>query len=207
LPGSSKYKGLSLGLLLVILAAAVVLMSNAPHERTLGPGILPVYVHVSLTWAGMLFFILSAVLGVLVVFTGGKSWFSWLRPVFMTAYITYLAGFLVSLWASYVNWNGIPYREPRVLSALNAIVVTSVCAVLLLWLRRKWMAGIVAVIPAFFVMSAVQSTRLVLHPDNPIRQAPAGIRNTFITMFGLVLLLSVWLVWVQRLLWRERAGN
>jgi hypothetical protein len=183
----------------------VVLISSAPHERTLGPGILPVYVHVSLTWSGMLFFILSAVFGILNALLSRKGLYSWLRPLFTTAYITYLAGFLVSLWASYVNWNGIPFREPRIVSALSVVAAASLCVVLLHWLPSKRLAGVLTAIPAVMILSGLQNTNLVLHPDNPIRQAPASIRNMFMAMFGIALLLSIWLVWVQRLFFREKA--
>jgi hypothetical protein len=206
LPGSSKFKGVALGLLLVIIATGIFLLTYAPHERTLGPGILPVYVHVSLTWTGTLFFILSAIAGITELLRN-KDWHSWVRPLFMAAFITYMAGFLVSLWASYVNWGGIPFQEPRIISAFNVVAVASVCALLMVWQPRKPLTGIAAIIPAVFIIFGVQNTRLVLHPDNPIWQAPLSIRYTFISMFGIALLLGIWLVWAQRIFVGEKAGN
>ncbi|MFQ5752587.1 MAG: hypothetical protein ACE5HI_11375, partial [bacterium] len=47
-----------------IVTAAAIMVWAAPLERTLGEGIKVVYIHVSLTWAGMLSFILTGIVGI-----------------------------------------------------------------------------------------------------------------------------------------------
>lgn len=180
-------------LALIILAAAIVVFVS-PAEKTLGNGIKPVYVHVSLTWAGMLTFWLTAVLGIWGLVRPGEKRFAWLKVFYFVAFGIYLAGFLVSMLASIVNWGGVPFREPRVLSTINVLVVSAVGGVILVWLRRFRAANLLAVLPLVVIYWSAQSSRLVLHPDSPVSSAPTGIRNSFLGMFILAIALTIWLI-------------
>ena len=66
-----RYKWLPLALI-VFLQITILILS--PAERTLGNGIKPVYLHVSLTWTGMVFFLISAIFGI-VVFFSESNWY------------------------------------------------------------------------------------------------------------------------------------
>jgi hypothetical protein len=51
------------------------------EESTLGQRMKPVYLHVSLTWTGMLLFRLTAILGLDLVFLGKEKLALWLIVV------------------------------------------------------------------------------------------------------------------------------
>ncbi len=184
-------------LLVIIILQAVVLV-QAPNERTLGVGIKPVYLHVSLTWVGMILLLLSAILGLAALVTNNARLTSWLRTFFMIGLSLYVIGFLVSMYASWLNWGGIPYREPRIHNAINVVVAGIASWILFELLPFNRIKGLAAMLPAAFILLGGQSDRMALHPENPVSTAPAGIQNTFFIMFGLAILLAVWLVWFQR---------
>ena len=183
-------------LVIIILQAAVLV--QAPNERTLGVGIKPVYLHVSLTWVGMILLLLSAILGLAALVTNNARLISWLRTFFMIGLFLYVIGFLVSMYASWLNWGGIPYREPRIHNAINVVVAGIASWILYELLPFNRIKGLAAILPAAFIFLGGQSDRMALHPENPVSTAPASIQNTFFIMFGLAILLAVWLVWFQR---------
>ena len=49
--------------LAVIVVLQIIVLQISPEERTLGGGIKPVYLHVSLTWTGMIFLAVNGLLG------------------------------------------------------------------------------------------------------------------------------------------------
>lgn len=179
---------------IVILQATVLLVS--PNEYTLGWGIKPVYLHVSLTWTGMLLFALAALLGLIVAITGRLALMVWARRVFRTAFVFYLVGFLISIYASWLNWNGIPWQEPKIQAAVNVIVAGIGAWYLVELVRPIRLKALAALIPFVFVVTGRNSPRMVLHPDNPVVSSPLGIKSSFIVMFGLAILLAGWVLWV-----------
>lgn len=181
--------------LVVILQASILILS--PEERTLGIGIKPVYFHVSLTWTGMLLLLLCGVLGVGILIWPKDKLVSWQRNVFTVAMGLYLAGFLISLYASWLNWGGIPYQEPRIRAAINVVVSGIAAWILQDFITNFRIKAVLPFIPLVYVFIGGQSPRLVLHPDNPVASSPLGIKATFISMFVLAILLACWLLWVN----------
>lgn len=181
--------------LVVILQAAILILS--PEERTLGIGIKPVYLHVSLTWTGMLLLLLSGILGVGILFRPKEKLVSWQRNVFTVAMGLYLAGFLISLYASWLNWGGIPYQEPRIRAAINVVVSGAAAWILQDFIANWRIKGILPFIPIVYIFIGGRSPRMVLHPDNPVASSPLGIKATFISMFILAIFLGGWLLWVN----------
>ncbi len=174
-----------------VLLASIVAIWLAPEERTLGAGIKPVYVHVALTWAGMLGYYLSAALGIVSLLSNRPPVFDWLKVIYRVAFLMHLAGLLLSILASYVNWGGFPLREPRAISSLSVVVLGFVVG----WIMNAWTQprlGILAVVPSAFLIWTVESSRMVLHPEDPVMAAPQGIKYAFLSMFALSFLLSVW---------------
>ena len=184
--------------LILILLCAVLLLAFAPNEKTLGNGIKPVYIHVSLTWSGMVGFILAAVLGLVGLIKTNQRLVSWMKTIFLASLTVYLAGFLMSMWASYVNWGGIPFREPRYLSTFNVIAVAAITGAFFLSLSNPRLVALAGMFPSFFLFFTGDNSRMVLHPENPARTAPDAIRNTFLGMFVLALMLSIWLAFYYR---------
>lgn len=195
--------GIPLLLLAILLAAAALLLLVSPDEATLGAGIKLVYVHVGLIRVGTLGLLLSGLLGLLGVFWANGRLLSWLRTVYIASFVSYLAGFMMAVWASSVNWGGIPLREPRFLSAIDILVVAAVCGLLLHWLPRPRLASLSAAVLLSLLSIGVQSGRITLHPVDPLSEAPVSIQNAFMGMFVLALLLWCWLVWVLRLKLRD----
>ena len=185
-------------LLALIVILQVIILWQSPEEKTIGIGIKPVYLHVSLTWTGMILLLVTAFLGLIVLINGTEKIASWQRSFLLGALWFYGAGFLISMYASWLNWGGIPFQEPRIQGALNVLV-----SAIAVWLLREILnshriQGVLGWIPLAFMLTAGRSSRMVLHPDNPVATSPLSIRLTFLMMFGLAILLSVWFIWVQR---------
>ena len=185
-------------LLVFILTAQLIVLWISPEERTLGVGIKPVYLHVSLTWTGMLLLAVSGFLGFGVAISTDEKIASWLKSIYPVGFGIYGVGFLVSLYASVVNWGGVPFREPRVITALNILVVAAVAWILTRWIPRKRLKGLLSMLPVVFMILTVKGSTIVLHPDNPVQNSPNGIKYAFYGMFMLALLLAGWWVWILR---------
>lgn len=185
-------------LLALILILQTLILIFSPEEKTLGAGIKPVYLHVSLTWTGMVLLLINGFLGLAILITGREDIAGWQRSVLLGALWFYGIGFLISLYASWLNWGGIPYGEPRIRGALNVWVATLGVWVLRELILLPRVQGVVGWIPIVFMLVAGRSSRMVLHPDNPVATSPLSIKATFLSMFGLAILLAIWFIWVQR---------
>lgn len=185
-------------LLALILILQISILVLAPEEKTLGIGIKPVYLHVSLTWAGMILLLINGVLGLGAIFSGRENVAGWQRSFLLSSILFYGVGFLISMYASWLNWGGIPFQEPRIQGAINVLV-----SAIGVWFLREMLSapriqGVVGWIPVAFMLIAGQSSRMVLHPDNPVSTSPVSIKATFLSMFVLAILLSIWFLWIQR---------
>lgn len=181
--------------LIVILQIAVLVIS--PEEETLGIGIKPVYLHVSLTWTGMVLFLLTGLLALGVIISGNGRLACWQRRIFLISLLFYGMGFLISMYASWLNWGGIPWQEPKIRTALN-VVVSGIGAWYLCELVRPLrLKGAAGLIPLVYLFFGGRSPRMVLHPDNPVASSPIGIQSTFYILFGLAILFSIWSVWTH----------
>lgn len=176
----------------VIVAAQALTLALSPEERTLGVGIKPVYLHVSLTWAGMLLLAVCGALGLGLAISQRERLDSWLKTALAAGWGLYIFGFLVSILASYVNWGGVPFKEPRVLGSLNVLVVATVALVLVNWINLRRINGLIGMAPAAVMIFSMSSSRMALHPEGPVSSSPLGIRLTFFGMFLLALLLGGW---------------
>lgn len=185
-------------LLALIVILQTVILWQSPEEKTIGIGIKPVYLHVSLTWTGMILLLITAFLGLVVLLKGTEKVASWHRTFLLSALWFYGAGFLISMYASWLNWGGIPFQEPRIQGALNVLVSAGAVWLLREILTSHRIQGVLGWIPLAFMLTAGRSSRVVLHPDNPVASSPLSIRLTFLLMFGLAILLSGWFIWVQR---------
>lgn len=179
--------------LLGILLAQIIVLWISPEERTLGVGIKPVYLHVSFTWTGMLLLYLAGLLGFIVVISDIAQFSSWLKVCLTLGVAFFGVGFFISIFASLVNWGGVPFREPRVLSALNILVVSGTIWVLSRWVTSRRLIGVLSFFPPVFMVFRVEGSPLVLHPANPVNTSPDGIKFTFYGMFFLAILLAAWI--------------
>lgn len=176
---------------LILMAQAAVLVFS-PEERTLGARIKPVYLHVSLTWAGMLLLAVSGALGLGLAVSKSEKLDSWLKTVLTVGWGLYIIGFIVSLMASFINWGGVPFKEPRVLGSLNVLVVASVALALVNWNNLRRINGLLGITPAALMFFSGSGSRMALHPEGPVSTSPPGIKLTFYGMFLLAMLLGGW---------------
>jgi hypothetical protein len=181
--------------LIVLLQISILIVS--PEERIIGAGIKPVYLHVSLTWTGMILLALTGFLGLILIVFPNTGFAKWHKILFLTGLGFYAVGFFVSMVASLVNWGGIPFQEPRIRGAINVLVAGTAAWILSELVTNIRIKGFASIFPLTFIFFTGRSSRMVLHPDNPVSSSPMGIKTTFLTMFGLALLLSAWAIWLQ----------
>ncbi len=182
--------------LIVILQITILVIS--PEEMTLGIGIKPVYLHVSLTWTGMVLFLINGLLALGVVVSANEKLACWQRRFFMLSLIFYGVGFLISMYASWLNWGGIPWQEPKIRTASNVVVSGIGAWYLRELIKPNRLKGLAGMIPLAYLFLGGRSPRMVLHPDNPVATSPIGIQSTFFVLFGLAILLSIWAMWTHR---------
>jgi heme exporter protein C len=181
-------------LALVLLAAVVV--SAAPAEQTLGDSIRIVYVHVALTWAGLLGFVAAAGAGLGVLVTGRPTWVAWTQALGIVALVLFALGAGTSAIAAQFTWGGGFFAEPRSQVVLRILAVGVLVVIGGAWLpwprvRAALVLGLVA-----YVAYALEVTPLTLHPRSPIASSSsAGIRAAFASLFVIFTLLGSWAAW------------
>ncbi len=178
-----------------LIVSAGLLLWAAPSERTLGAGIKLVYVHVAMTWTGMLGLTLAGVIGLGVALLGRPPLLAWARKVGWTAGGFFAAGLLTSALAAWVNWGGVFWAEPRMQTALNGLVLALVALVASGWLPWRRAGGALLAVPPVFLAWSTSSATLVLHPRSPILSSSSpGIQLAFLGSFALCLAAAAWLV-------------
>ncbi|KAA3664663.1 MAG: hypothetical protein DWQ04_04565 [Chloroflexi bacterium] len=187
------------GVAVLFVAAGIVAMT-APAEATLGNGIRTVYVHVGLTWAGTAVFLLTAILGLLVMFTSSRYLHDWMRPAGWVATAFYAAGVGMSMIASKVNWGAVFLQEPRMAAAINTLgiaVLIQIGASWFPWLRLRGFLNVVFIVLLYWVTYLAP---LVLHPKDAASSSASssGIRVTFLVLFGLFLAAALMTIWQLR---------
>jgi cation transport ATPase len=185
-------------LLGAIVLMQIIILLLAPEEKTIGNGIKPVYLHVSLTWTGMALFFITALLGLEMLFSKSGTLESWHRICFTAALLFFGSGLLVSLYASYVNWGGIPLQEPKFRMAVNVIVAGFAGWYLRELAKPRAIKALSSLIPVGFMFLGSSGPRMVLHPENPVMTSPLGIKGSFLAMFALAVLLAAWFLWYRR---------
>jgi hypothetical protein len=185
-------------LLGLIFLAQLVVLSIAPEEKTLGTGIKPVYFHVSLTWTGMLLLAATVLLGLGALISSQGKLSAWQNWLLNSGFILYVLGFLVSMYASVINWGGVPFNEPPVRRAISYIFVGIVLWVSSRWFNLPKLRAAIGILAAAMLLFATESSQSILHPESPVNSSPLSIKSTFYIMFGLGLLLATWTVIFQK---------
>ncbi|MBZ0298174.1 MAG: hypothetical protein K8J31_00430 [Anaerolineae bacterium] len=190
-------------LIIAIIALVVVL---APQEKTLGPGIKSVYVHVAFTWTGMLGLTLTGLLGVGALVTGRPRIQRWGQTLGWVAIALFATGLALSMLAAQINWGGIFWSEPRTTMALQIVSMALIVQILNSWIQPVRVKGVLHILAALFMTWRIMTTELILHPQSPILNSDSiSIQLTFATLFLLVVTAAGWLVW--RFLPRRRTAD
>ncbi len=180
-------------LVLVILMMLTVWFS--PDEKTMGAGIKPVYVHVALTWAGMLGLLLAGIMGLAVLLTNRQGWHDWMETIFWVSLIYFMLGVVVSFVAAKVNWGAIDLQEPRTVAGLQFSAIALIVKIVGGWFPWNRLRALLNVLLLAVLWWTTASAPLVLHPAQPVRDAGStGIQLGFALLTGLMVLAGGWIV-------------
>ena len=178
---------------LVVLAGLIVWA--APEEKTLGGSIRWVYVHVALTWTGMLGILAAGALGVALIITGRAGLARWMTPAGLVGLGFFAAGLVVSGFAAGATWGGMFWEEPRTRANLQVLAVGVIVGVAAPWLANRRGQGLLFVILAAVMFALVAGAQLVLHPRSPILSAASlAIPATFFSLSVICSLAALGLV-------------
>ncbi len=181
-------------LALLILGAVVVW--TAPLERTLGANIRTIYIHVAFSRAGGTGLMIAGALGLILLIWPNPALDRWARAAGIAGFTLFMIGLGVTLIAQLQNWNGIHWREPRMIAAMNGAAAGVIVMVLLNWFKAPRITGGLFLLLAILVVGTQMSANAVLHPGNAITEsASPGIRHTGTYMLVLGSALWAWLAW------------
>lgn len=193
------------GLLAVVLVAGALIVVFSPAERTLGQVVKIIYVHVALSRAGAVGFVLAALLGLGVLIRPGDRLTWWMRTLGWAGLILFGTGFVVSGAAQIMSWGGLTLSEPRVAAGANVLavaIIAQIAGMLLSWPR---LAALLHILVAGFQLWSTFNTPNVLHPSGAISSSgSAAIHLANNGLLALAVLLGAWLVWF---LWLHRSAS
>jgi hypothetical protein len=179
----------------ILLSIAILLILLAPAEATIGDGIRIVAIHVSLIWTGMLGLVLTGIMGLVIVAWPDERLLSWMESTARVSLVVYALGVGTSLIAEIINWGGIAWNEPRTAANLNLLALAIIIQVIVSWLHRPRLQGVLHLAVAGAILWTTVTTELQLHPSGAVSSSPSGnIRFTFYALTLCCLLFSAWVI-------------
>lgn len=179
------------GLLLIFIVGIVWI---SPAEQSLGNKIKVIYVHVALTWTGILGFTLMGLAGVGIAVQQSPQLGNMTQRLGWLAWGFYLAGHLISLWAMELTWGSIYWEEPKTIMALLVVGIGLVGFAIIDSLNTLRSKGI-AYASLAIIVHLTREVPLVLHPADAIRASTSeSIQGTTYILFGLFCILGIWLL-------------
>ena len=189
-----KFNRLSFLIPIIIILLVIIIVIISPDEKEIASGIKPVYVHVSLTWAAMILFLISSLIALLNIIKNSEKIDTWLQNIFGVAIAFHFAGLIMSLVSSYVNWGGIPIGEARYQTTIYVLIFGGISFLVMRLIKLIRLKSLFGLIPSAILIWNRVSSQIGLHPEDPVMNAPAAIKYTFLSLFVLMLALSVWLI-------------
>lgn len=188
-------------LLAAVLLAGALIVIFSPAERTLGQVVKLIYVHVALSRAGAVGFVLAALVGLAVMIRPGKRLTWWMRTLGWVGLSLFAAGFVISGVAQIMSWGGLTLQEPRVAAGANVLAAAIIAQIAGMWLPWPRLAALLHMLVAAFQLWSTFNTPNVLHPAGAISSSTsAAIHLANNALLVLALLLGAWLVWLLWLL-------
>lgn len=182
--------------LAALLAASVILALLAPEEAMLGRAIRIVYMHVSLTWVGMLAIIAAGLLGLVVLAINSPRLQSLMKIIGWVGFGFYTAGVGFSMIASDMSWGSVFFQEPRMAAALNMVATGLIVMIAITFLSPSRFTGVLPPAYAVLLLFSTFGAELVLHPRNPIKNSSSSaIQLTFLGMTVIYGLTAVWIIY------------
>lgn len=159
--------------------ALVALLVLAPAEARLGNVVKIVYAHGAAERVAVVAYLMAGILGITYgvwhAFQQRQSPIStlqsliiWTRAVTETALIFWLAHIVISAPAQILAWGTLTLTEPRVASALNILLATTLVYVAARWIDNTWVWAFAAMVNAAIVVIVLRNTLNILHPLDPI---------------------------------------
>lgn len=179
-----------------LLIVGTLIVWLAPEEQTLGQGIRSVYIHVALTWVGMVGLALAGLLGLALILWASGKLAAWMRAVGWVGLAFYAAGLGMSVLASSVNWGNVFWQEPRMRSASSILAAALIVQVLIGWLSWQRLRGLLSLSLMILLGWSTLAAPLVLHPRNAVGSSTStAIRLTFLVLSLLFGSAAAWITW------------
>jgi hypothetical protein len=110
--------------------------------------------------------------------------------------VVFALGVGASLIAEVVNWGGIAWNEPRTAANLNLLALAVIIQVIVSWLHRPRLQGVLHLAVAGAILWTTITTELQLHPSAAVSSSPSNnIRFTFYGLTLCCLLFSAWVIY------------
>jgi len=190
----SKKNKLSIWIPVFIVLVSIVVVAISPEEKSIAAGIKPVYIHVSLTWTAMLLFFATGLLSIYNLFSNSEKVIKWLQNIFIVALAFHLAGLMMSIISSYINWGGVRIGEAQYQTVIYILIFGGIAWLLMILIKIPRISSIFGLVPTAFLIWSSSNGQIGLHPNDPVMNAPAGIKYTFLGLFLLMLMLSTWVI-------------
>lgn len=175
-----------IGLTLILIAVVVaVLALLAPRDTTLRDASPVVYLHGALVWTAILAFTGAGVLGLVGLIRQSETLHAWSTALARTGLLFWIAYLPVSMWASKITWNGIPFDDPRYRTAFQVLVLAAgFQAAGALWGSKNRLSSTLNVALAVILWALTLTQRDVMHPQNPMRASALSIQFFFALLVG-----------------------
>ncbi len=162
-------KGIA-GIAGIVLVLTLLLL---PPERHVGR--LLIYFHGALIRSGAALFILGGGVAVWALVTNSSLAWRWLAALQITAWMTWVLGFVVSFYPSYVTWGApVVWAEPRTRMVVNVALIAGVLFLAVRWLDdRRWMA-VASLLIALAIPVLLWRTGVIRHPLDPVGTSPSA---------------------------------
>jgi len=174
-----------------------------------------VYLHGALTWVAIITYTLAGLFGLIYFltgrkvplgvkprwghaplrghrpFTGGKLFYSWSYSLGYTSLLLWGINFLLSLGAMTLIWGRIVWSEPRTIMTTSVLFFSLLFFLLSIALEKTKLIAFFNLLMSIILWVSLVKTKMVIHPQNPIKGSPSlGIRISFL-LITLFLLLAV----------------
>jgi hypothetical protein len=195
-----------------LLAILGVLLIAAPAEARLGNVVKIVYLHGAAERVAVLAYLMAGILG--IAYGAGRAFrqrqspisalqslITWTRAITETALVFWFAHIVISAPAQILAWGALTLTEPRVASALNILIATTLVYVAARWINQSLVWGLAAMVNVVIVVVVLRRALNVLHPIDPI------VGSTFveIRVFYAAIVVVMGLLAVQ--VARDRVGR
>lgn len=179
---------------IIIFLLTIIVVIISPEEKEIAAGIKPVYVHVSLTWTAMLLFFVSGLIAITNIIKRSEKIDKWLKHIFGVALAFHLSGLIMSIISSYINWGGVRLGEAKFQTTIYILIFGGIALLLMNLVKISQINSVLALIPAGLLIWASNQGQIGLHPSDPVMNAPASIKYTFLGLFLLMICLASWII-------------